>query len=301
MIKLKSAIINVTALLVCMGFASCEQDAVNVDIPIIEPKLVLQSFISPQDTQIKVYVSLSRPVYNNNIKNNDWIKDADVKISDGLTTKQLLFDGLSGTRYILNASQMPIVAGRTYTLMVNTKDGRSAKATCTVPYPTDTASLSYKWDTTANRNDNDGNIARTVRLNMSWNDIAGGINYYRAGASVRVIETTGAPNETLQNMYGPSYSDLQTDKNKDGQKMTINDLSAEVNEQIGGTVVGFSFRPVGIRIHLLSCDENYYKYHISAVNNGSDPFSEPTLVFSNVQGGLGCFGAYNGFIKIISF
>lgn len=301
MIKLKVVVANITALLVCLSFAACEQDATNVDIPVIEPKLVVQSFISPQDTLIKVFVSLTRPVYNGNINNNGWITDADVKISDGLTTKQLLFDGLSGTKYTLHTSQMPIVAGKTYTLMVNTKDGRSAKATCTVPYPADTASLTYKWDTTANRDDNVGQITRTVKLNMSWNDIAGGVNYYRAGSFVRMVETNGTPEETLQTMYGPSYSDLQTDKNKDGQKIAMNDLSAEVYEQIGGTVMGFSFRPIGIRVYLLSCDENYYKYHKTAVNNGGDPFSEPTLVFSNVQGGLGCFGAYNEHVKIISF
>lgn len=302
MIKLKTAVINALALLACMGFASCEQDATNVDIPVIEPKLVVQCFVSPQEEYIRVFVSMSNPVYNNNNNVNEkWVRDADVKISDGITTKQVVFEPLSDTHYELSATQMPIVAGKTYTLMVNTKDGHSAKATCTVPYHSDTASLTYKWDTTANRDNNIGQITRTVRLNMDWKDIAGGSNYYRAGALVRRVQSNSSSGESLQMMYGPTYSDLQTDKGKDGQKMVMNDLSAEVVEQFGGVVGGFSYRPVGIRMFILSCDENYYKYHKTAVNNGGDPFSEPTLVYSNIQGGLGCFGAFNEYIKVIDF
>lgn len=41
-------------------------------------------------------------------------------------------------------------------------------------------------------------------------------------------------------------------------------------------------------------DENYYKYHRSLETSGNDnPFTEPSLVYTNINNGLGCFAAYN--------
>jgi Domain of unknown function (DUF4249) len=60
--------------------------------------------------------------------------------------------------------------------------------------------------------------------------------------------------------------------------------------------VGSSATNVKIKIELIliSCDEGYFNYHKSLENySGNNPFSEPTLVSSNITGGLGCFGAYN--------
>jgi hypothetical protein len=46
---------------------------------------------------------------------------------------------------------------------------------------------------------------------------------------------------------------------------------------------------------VLNMDENYYKFckTIRDNENSDNPFVEPALVFSNIEGGLGCFGAYN--------
>ncbi len=36
---------------------SCEKEAINVKVPQVDPKLVVQSFISPHDTLLVVYVT----------------------------------------------------------------------------------------------------------------------------------------------------------------------------------------------------------------------------------------------------
>jgi len=42
-------------------------------------------------------------------------------------------------------------------------------------------------------------------------------------------------------------------------------------------------------------DIHYYNYHRSVFNfDGENPFSEPSPVYSNIEGGLGVFAAFNG-------
>jgi hypothetical protein len=46
---------------------------------------------------------------------------------------------------------------------------------------------------------------------------------------------------------------------------------------------------------VLHTDVHYYRYHASVRRAGqsrANPFAEPVLVYSNVTGGLGVFGAY---------
>ncbi|MEZ4800382.1 MAG: DUF4249 family protein [Flavobacteriales bacterium] len=40
--------------------------------------------------------------------------------------------------------------------------------------------------------------------------------------------------------------------------------------------------------------EEYYRFHFTAYNQyDNDPFSEPTLIYSNINGGLGIFAGYS--------
>ena len=71
------------------------------------------------------------------------------------------------------------------------------------------------------------------------------------------------------------------DKNKQGEvikiKATVRDIKSETN----------------FRMMLLSVDEHYYKYH-DKINNYEygGPFSEPTILYSNIENGLGVLGSY---------
>lgn len=284
------------------SFTSCERDANNIDLPTIEPQLVVQGVISPQNTETRIYVSLTKPVFSRS-NNVEWITDATVKISDGTNTVQLqpVFSS-SKSYFVADSSTLKIIEGKTYTLWVNTATGRAAKAECVVPYSSNTASLVYKWDTTSSYNSSIDAIERRIRLNMEWNDVAGGENYYRAGADVITYSVADPTKEYNEQMYNNTLSDLLTDKGKDGQLLARRDLDGLVTEYLGSVVYDFSFRPKGIRLYLLNCDINYYKFHESADRNSNgDPFSEPTLIYSNINGGVGYFGACSQYIKEIMF
>jgi hypothetical protein len=289
-------------LTVTMGFASCERDALNVELPSIEPKLVVQGFVSPQEAATKIYVSISSPVFGN-IPSENWVADATVKITDGSIVVPLQLDATTPELfYFADSNTLKIRAGATYTLWVNTPDGKSVSSKCTVPFPADIASLTYNWDTTVVNNGTSGGIERTVRLNMEWKDIAAQTNYYRSGAYVVTYTIDNPTTFFNEQMYNSSYTDLQTDKNKDGSIMAKRDLTAVVTEYVGGQTGSFSFRPKGIILYLVNCDENYYKFQETALKNDSgDPFSEPVLVHNNILGGLGYFGACNQYIHEINF
>jgi hypothetical protein len=44
-----------------------------------------------------------------------------------------------------------------------------------------------------------------------------------------------------------------------------------------------------------NADVNYFKYHRSLQQrlDTENPFTEPSIIYTNIKGGLGCFGAYN--------
>jgi hypothetical protein len=53
--------------------------------------------------------------------------------------------------------------------------------------------------------------------------------------------------------------------------------------------------------YLVSCSEETYRYLISSeknLNSGNDPFTEPVKVTSNIENGLGIFGALNNSVVI---
>ena len=285
-----------------IGFSSCERDAVNVDIPLIQSKLVVQCFISPQNPVTRAHVSFSSPIYGNSPR-EDWIRDAKVEITNGTTQATLVATNFNGRpAYEIDSSAFKIEAGQTYTLYVSTTDGRKVNAQCSVPFAIDASTLTYNWDTIVKIDQNVGSIERTVRLNMKWRDAQQGENFYRVGANVLVCALNDTTITFRERMSNNRFSDLFTDEGEDGKTFERNSLEQIVAEQIGGSVNEFSFRPKGIDIYILNCDKNYYRYHKTAENNnGEDPFSEPTLVFSNIIGGLGCFGASNRFIETIQF
>lgn len=139
---------------------SCETVVEDINLP-YEERLVIESFISPQDTLLEVKVSKTRPVvgtFPSNQLNGGFgseakpiIEGAIVEISDGQkkATFQLQtiinpfgtdYDPSTGKPipqsrrgYFLKAKDFPIVAGKTYTLTAKALNLPDVSATCTIP------------------------------------------------------------------------------------------------------------------------------------------------------------------------
>lgn len=136
-------------------FISCEtlvDDLPLSRFPELKSKLVLTSFISPQDSLIKVRLSQSIPLFGEfpanklmkvidnkgdtiliaNYDTENIVEDAQMILSNGVQSVTIPFD-IRTREYIIPMTRFPIMAGETYTLTAKTKD-LFVEATTTVPF-----------------------------------------------------------------------------------------------------------------------------------------------------------------------
>lgn len=283
--------------------SGCEKDA-NVNVPIVNPKLVVQSYISPQDTLLKVYVSKTTPVFSKKYFDQngsliDQITNAAVTLSNGNKSIKLEYGEFNkfpqyyenGFAYLADAKLFPIVAGESYTLKVSTPDGMQAEATCTVPqYVPDIPNL--KLDSVLiNDTYNRGFKYFEYSITFSIKDIPSIPNYYKVAGDVvysRFNEYDGEYYEEISPIYFIE-NDILTDQSKDG-----GDIIVKGQLPFYHTSEGVQPRPYTIRASVLNVDQHYFKYHQTIRATGSDnPFQEPVIMYSNITGGLGVFGAFN--------
>lgn len=264
---------------------ACEKEVTGIKLPESNSKLVVTSFISPQDTLVRVDVARSLPSLGTRTGLTPFVQDAVVTLSDGDRTVNLPFKGPA--TYAVDSQSFPVVAGRTYTLRVSVPGGESVEATCTVPEAVPLSALSLDSISPVER------AWKQYIVRMNWADPAGANNYYRVAAEVK-REIALGPGETPPR--GPrDYSlswegdELIEDKGQDG---------AILFSPKGTFIAALSTdtAKVNLYAYVLHTDRNYYAYHRSiylAARTDGNPFAEPVLVYSNITGGLGVFAAYN--------
>jgi len=305
-------------MLSCFAFlSSCESMLNDLDqdkLPKIESKLAVESYISPQSGEIKVMVTESQPLFGPAEYEPKYIKNAVVIISGEAGQVTIPFkDSLNS--YVIKASQFKIEAGKRYSLTVS--DGkRTVKASCTVPARAVTIKNFSITPVTGSRYPGDS----FVTVKMSWDDIKGEVNYYAlrgyseieqksfsfnsSGGEVRVVT------QRIKNVFNFSYENfLYTDTNIDG--ITFNSPVFNVSLykynmnyiDKNGVKQTVSSDPVlkEVYFEVLNMDENYYKFSktIKDNDNNDNPFVEPALIYTNIEGGLGCFGAYNAGVLLM--
>ena len=279
------------------------------NLPGATSKLVVQSFISPQAARINVVVTESIPLFGESGSGNSVIKNAVVKISGGGKEAIIPFDSASQL-YSIEKTRFAIVASETYKLSVS--DGqRLVTASCTVP-ANQAAIKSYVIDTAYINRRSGIDTALTVR--MTWQDIAGERNYYRVRANMDVefsVLEGDTPDHFVEKRVRTRFSfrwdddngrsDFQNDINLDGTSFT-SPLgrgflpSTLMYVSSDGTKYYAKQKPklIALVIEVNNTEKSYYDYHKTIdQNNDDNPFAEPVLVYNNVEGGLGCFAAYN--------
>jgi hypothetical protein len=271
-----------------LAFTACEKEVTNIKLPQASSKLVVTSFISPQDTLLRVSVLESVPAIGKNRLSSGDILNATVSITDGERSVNLLYD-TQALAYTADAETLPVIPGKTYFLEVTDAKGRKATASCTVPVNAAPA-LEIAIDSAKARYG--GDYIEYFML-MKWQDTPGEINYYRVFAEVTITQE-GVDNTYTQPVYFEDYSfniSLYSDNRLDGARFSspkgfIYKPSYSPQQPVTSTLYAY----------LLNTDEHYYRYHQSLMNNyntDGNPFAEPVLIYSNIEGGLGVFAAYN--------
>jgi hypothetical protein len=303
-------------------FAGCENLVNDLDedeLPRVESKLTLSCYISPQLPLIDVKVTESQPLLGPAQYEARVIGDANVVLSSESGQVRIPFNDSLGI-YRIDSSAFKIRPGQTYTLLVNDAK-RSVKATCTVPAKIPSSRLDVTILPAGFNSDS------LLSIHTSWVDITGEKNYYSVtGVITQKLRSptwnfeTGEVNidpktgeiilqeQTYVSLTlsGPSNDNLFTDTNLDGATFRGPELmwyfqkpQVQVYRDKNGVAHSYSdeARIDEIRMYVMNMDEHYYKFLRSVVGaSDNNPFVEPTPIYTNVEGGLGCFGAFNAAI-----
>jgi hypothetical protein len=262
--------------------AGCTKKA-DIELPRREPKLVVTCFISPQEQYITAVVRSSVPKYtsyspyNKKGQLNTDIFNAVITLYDG--TKEVTVPLQADSMYRLDATLYPIVAGRTYTLNVSTPDGKKVSAVTTVP--DDSVQVEFK-DVLFR-----SNTATTVDfdLGIAINDVPSKTTF------VAVYAKTGIMTRTSFKYVEYHEEDDMVFMNTD-EKMTKSIYYGTLSKFANAEDSVLYVQPL---FFALNCSRDFYYYNQSVSTSagiGGDPFAEPALIYSNITGGFGCFGAY---------
>ncbi len=309
-----------SVLIILVFFTSCDKLITTLPesrLPTREEKLVVYSMISPQDTLVSVWVSLSKPIFT----------EVDpailVPVVVGGDTISYIEKGLNSAQVILNDGQkdliLPynikqnkysgkndlknpfIVVGKTYTLKV-IANGMSAEASTSIPNEIPQLEL---LDFTLKKNTGfQTNYENSLKLRA--NDTENLLNYALFASSVSIdsvplVDKNG--NKTgkfkVNNIENRIFFDDFRSFSSTNYKLPIEILGTG---NINGGSAGNTKDPYFSRLYvdLRKTDKNYFEYErFRRSNRSGNPFTEPTPLFSNIKGGLGVFGSYNSNIKIV--
>ncbi|GAB3897527.1 DUF4249 domain-containing protein [Spirosoma agri] len=264
-------------------------------------KLVVSSFLSPQDTLLTVKVARSRTVVGDSIGgliDGDNIADATVILSEGGRSVRLRYESDGQPYYSISASQLSIVAGKTYSLSVQTTTGERATSSCTIPGPVSINTVTF--DSLAS-----GRSQRYF-VRARWQDPIGLTNYYQTAGVFRFVlncKSCAQDQPDQEEFSGLSFDDdnrgLFSDAGIDGSSMISGRAYLNgANLPTGDQPAGFfnQYKRAQATINLFSVDQAYYQYWSAVIRQRrtrGNPFAEPVLIPSNIQGGLGCFAGYN--------
>lgn len=326
----KSIIFSIFTLTISLG--ACKSLVTDIEIP-YKDRLVIQCFLSPQDTLLEVSVTRTEPVIGviqEGPERYPNIPDATVLLSDGQKTVKIPYTSLqlpssynadgeyiftTRTRYFLSAKNLPVTAGKTYTLKVSAPNFDSVEGSCLIPtkvVPEKDISSTQSIVTNTRKN----GPATFPSIEVRFKDIPNDENFYCVGqffyqkgtykdasgaTKLRVNWTTkyeyfvdkGQENKTIvaQGFDLRSYNNFNSFGGSGGGP------NGGGGPQQQGSDVG-SITPTDryVEIYVANTDKAYYFYNtaIDKIRKANgNPFAEPILTYTNIKNGLGVISGYN--------
>ena len=266
-------------ILSCFLFLSCTKEA-NVKLPETKPLPVIYSYICPTDSVIRLKLMSSSPLFSSyQIDILAAVSDGDVKISSAQGTAQLIFNQNTGY-YELKTSAYPIMPGQVYKMTVTTIHGDVATAETQVPFTAVPINMVTVETITENYQAGD-------RIKAFFTDEANSVNYYRIAASHCFVYNSQTDTIVNDTQINELYSDL----NHNGENSS---LAGKFYQGIDSAAY---YSTEYYDVFLYNCSQSYYNFYKSLKNYSGVGISfpspaEPTLMYTNVNGGFGCFGAY---------
>lgn len=268
--------------------SSCEKTVDNVDIPQIDPELVVQSFLTQDEDSIILYLSWSVPIYGTYSYDFKDVENADVFITNNGNKMQLNYitsnkPYSNSGYYIGSTTSLKMKPKEKFNLEISESGGNHITSQTIIPEKPVYTISSFRVDSTQDEWSDFG-YTYSYYYDFQGNN-ANDINYY----TNKAIGYFLSPGFELDSMVLRNYS----------QKSEY--LKIEKGESISMSFN--SYAPLdSIKLMVLHTDKSYYEYHRTAsMFSGDNPFSEPIIVYSNIENGLGVFCSYNSNSVMLRF
>ncbi len=250
---------------------SCEKNA-NIKLPESEPQLVVAGFVSPSNDTVRLRLSWTVPIYNNiGYKESTFEPNAEVIIESGSNSYRLSYD-TAGAFYI--GENCSFNVGDKVDLSIKYKDSPVLRGKCILP-----EKPAYKIKNNGKKIIDYGDYTdeyydlEFTSLNTSPT------NYYQINFLGYFSDIYG--NSYTQELYVSGGNLFEIDKNS----------AVNINVYYGS---GSEESLDSVRAYIINASEDYYKYHKSVSDyQGDDLFIEPSIIFNNIENGIGNFSGYN--------
>ncbi len=278
-------------LLVIFGFIWCGcETSVDASDLLDNPQLVvINGYLSPQDTELKVQISRSKSRASNTPENvrDLVIKNATVVIRNENDDEVSLIYNEDILSYVAPATELPILAGQKYFLNV-IAEGKEYKASCTIPINMVQEIQQKITDET------DPFAFGNQKLRLEIEDIKDQKNFYIVGA--QFTENPDINPDGFTTKVDFEFEQFVTDSNRENGIIKADGFFS------------FSEIPPGTRLNIQVANaerELYEALRATFLNdyNEDDPFFEPVIGLTNIEGenGFGVFAGYQLTIKEVIF
>lgn len=292
-------------MILTLNLSSCRKVASDVDPPEFIQKLVLNAYLSPDKKDNKIFISSNIRRFGELNGNFEPFGNASLYIYENSKEIQLdtARENYYSTGYNYRIKNFQFKEGQTYNIKVISDLGLEAEATCKIPLKRD---FQITVDTTFRKTTDDhGQSISILTAKVSITDFPGEANYYRLLYLYETFYPTSSHKKHLSYTEAvesdiPGYAEyngwendrVSNDIGLDGKKFIIRSIEFQpvYLDQPGWLEPDSTF----LRVYLLSTDKPYYDFHKSLENFslGDSPFSEPSFLYSNVNGGLGILASY---------
>jgi hypothetical protein len=284
-----------------LHISSCTKDASEesyVRLPKYVPKLAITAFVSPDQ-------------YPNTICITTTIARFGVRsFADPRPLKLYLFEDMNEVQFDTACKVQSIYdfnyyiknfnfkEGRKYTLKVVSDSGYEASASCKIPLR---HNFDIKVDTSSRKMTNEyGRNYLIPSARISIRDIPGEKNYYRMLLNYNTYrkQAKGSYSELLAPPVTPPEQwdkgdVMYNDEGKDGERIILRSIEF-FSIDLGPNPHNIEYDSAFLKIYLLSTDKAYNDFHLCLHNYslGDNAFTEPSFLYSNIEGGEGIFASY---------
>lgn len=280
-----------TVLLVLIALTSCQKIVDSEKLLQTGEKIFIRSYISPQDTLLRVHVSRVLPSVGTTFSFIDeeaneekfLIRDALVSISDETGNTVQLVYSQEEKNYLTSAENLDIAPDQRYFLNV-VAEGQEYNTSCEIP-----RSIVEINERITIRETDFGE--RVADIDVIFDDILGERNFYVLGAiSTSTVQYEGQEPETFEFSLFFDGDEFQTDVLEDGAT-----LSGRSTTFIGTDV---EVRETTVRLQVANVEEVLFQnLRSSSINSDAEgnPFVEYSIAPDNIldDGAVGVFAGYN--------